>query len=203
MFISKITLNPERPATRKLIAQPRSIHGMVQKAFAEESGRLLWSLDLSRRDPVIYLLSPEKPSTEHIVERYGRANDQLGIITKDYSPLLAALEEGKRFHLKTQLNPTVTVAKKRVPVVGQANLIDWFTARSEPNGFRVSSPVKVGSERVMSISKPESNNPLTLAVAEFEAIIEVADVAKFKEALINGVGRGKAYGLGFLMVSKA
>ena len=200
MFISKITLNPERTATRKLISEPRSIHGMIQKSFHEDAERILWSLDTSQRDPVIYVLSPDEPSTEHIVERYGRVNDRKGIITKNYDVLLDALEIGKVFRMKAVLNPTITVAKKRVPIVGYENLCHWLENRSEINGFKIVSSIDISNEKVMDIRKKDTR--ITLNTATFEANIEITDENLFRNVLINGLGRGKAYGLGFVTVSR-
>lgn len=201
MYISRIVLNPERPATRRIVSQPRALHGMVQKSFPENTGRLLWKLDTSARDPQVYLLSQQKPSLEHVVERYGRPNDPNGIVTKEYSPVLNAVEVGGKFKFMVPANPTITIQKKRVPVVGIPKLEEWFNSRSEPHGFILRSGLTITDQKVHTIPKEERT--ITLNSANFSGVLEVTDTDKFRNLLVNGFGRGKAYGMGFLTIMRA
>jgi CRISPR system Cascade subunit CasE len=48
----------------------------------------------------------------------------------------------------------------------------------------------------------ERTNRVTLDVATFEGVLKITDLSAFKRALINGIGRGKAYGCGMLTVAR-
>ena len=41
---------------------------------------------------------------------------------------------------------------------------------------------------------------MTLRKVTYEGILEINDAELFKTALINGIGRGKAYGMGMLTI---
>ena len=43
---------------------------------------------------------------------------------------------------------------------------------------------------------------MLLREATYEGVLTVTDVDKFKELLCNGIGRGKAYGMGLLTVMR-
>ena len=43
---------------------------------------------------------------------------------------------------------------------------------------------------------------MTLLTVTYEGVLEVTDAAAFREALTNGIGRGKAYGMGMMTVMR-
>lgn len=46
------------------------------------------------------------------------------------------------------------------------------------------------------------NRVVTLLSVTFEGLLEVTDEELFKNMLINGIGRGKAYGMGLMTVMR-
>ena len=49
----------------------------------------------------------------------------------------------------------------------------------------------------------ERKNPVTLLAVTYEGVLTVTNAEKFCETLVNGIGRGKAFGMGMLTVVKA
>lgn len=48
----------------------------------------------------------------------------------------------------------------------------------------------------------KDNRVVTLLSVTFEGLLEVTDEELFKNMLINGIGRGKAYGMGLMTVMR-
>lgn len=54
----------------------------------------------------------------------------------------------------------------------------------------------------MILSVLEERIGVTLAVAEYEGVLQITDLEAFKSMLVNGLGRGKAYGCGLLTLAR-
>ena len=53
-----------------------------------------------------------------------------------------------------------------------------------------------------TFSKGPDRRRVTLGCCEYEGVLEVTDADLFRAALTEGIGRGKAYGLGLLTVMR-
>ena len=76
MYFSRMYLNSRRRGTRNLVGNPEVAHAMVMSAFppgdhSSGDGRILWRLDQGRESLALYVVSPTKPSFEHIQEQAG------------------------------------------------------------------------------------------------------------------------------------
>ena len=47
------------------------------------------------------------------------------------------------------------------------------------------------------------NGLVRLSIATFEGVLEVSDPQALRHAVVNGIGRGKAYGCGLLTLARA
>jgi CRISPR system Cascade subunit CasE len=48
----------------------------------------------------------------------------------------------------------------------------------------------------------QRKKPVTLLAVTYEGILKVTDAEKFRQTLTDGIGRGKAFGMGMLTVVK-
>ena len=48
--------------------------------------------------------------------------------------------------------------------------------------------------------KEQGKNKVSIKGVTYEGILKVCDEEKFKELLVAGIGRGKAYGMGLLTI---
>jgi CRISPR system Cascade subunit CasE len=190
MFIHRISLN-ER-------FTPSKIHGKLEAVNPREI-RKLWRIDEIASKQ--YLL---------VVSELARLNaDDLGTIqTKSYSEFLKKINAGQRWHFRLTANPIISRNEKtadgkrkqmRMPLTigGQA---DWLKKRLENNGFSVEKVMIVKNERLEF--RKADRKIVSLSVAEFEGTLEIKDKKAACEALIKGIGHGKAYGCGLLTLAK-
>ena len=71
-YFSKFLINPQRRGARKLLSSPQALHAAVMATnppdIKNEDGRILWRLDITGHQYVLYVLSPEKPDFSALVE---------------------------------------------------------------------------------------------------------------------------------------
>ena len=118
-----------------------------------------------------------------------------------------------RFRLRA--NPCVTRNSKRLGLLQAEEQEAWIERKGrESCGFSLprSAPFGPNAEQVghwdVSISQARrlrgmqrSGNSVTVYSVLYDGILTVSDPVKFKHALENGVGHGKALGLGLLSVA--
>lgn len=152
-------------------------------------------------------------------------------VTRPYGPLLSRLAAGQVWAFRLAANPThigrtPEGRKKRFAHVTVAQQVEWLLSRSSSYGFTVaeearpssqasgdgpmpqSSPktedrpaVEVVSRSDLRFSRTGSAKPVSLRRAVFEGILAVTDPGALGSALVNGIGRAKAYGCGLMTLA--
>lgn len=221
MYMSRCEINPKRRGARKLLGSPQAMHAAVMSCFprsqADQIGRVLWRQDEVGDSTFILVTSMLKPDFSVIEEQAGW-RDASTTQYKDYGAFLGAIQTGTQYRFRLTANPTRSIRQnearsKRVPHVGRANQERWLLEKSESNGFNIPKAVENLSDQpvgrafslVSSTSLRFQRNStqgrnVTLRVVSFEGVLEVVDEDKFRTALVNGIGSGKAYGCGLLTV---
>jgi CRISPR system Cascade subunit CasE len=81
--------------------------------------------------------------------------------------------------------------------------MDWLEKKAVQNGFKIfNEETKVVNTEWKIFQKRVENRNVKIKQATFEGILIVTDSDLFKKALINGIGREKAYGMGLLTLIK-
>lgn len=77
--------------------------------------------------------------------------------------------------------------------------LNWWTKHTPKLGFRVLSATASPGK----VKFAGSRTTITLAVATFTGFLEITDATIFEATFRNGIGRGRAYGLGMLSLFPA
>ncbi len=145
------------------------------------------------------VLSKDKPDFTSFCKQFSQSEDAWE--TKSYDKLLDSLSDGSTWKFRLTANPTVS--KSHQGNNGQGKIIacnsieeqkEWLLRKADKHGFQVN-----GFNITQSIWKKFENQVSFLSVT-YEGILTIENVALFREALINGIGRGKAYGMGLLTI---
>jgi CRISPR system Cascade subunit CasE len=89
---------------------------------------------------------------------------------------------------------------KRVPVPTN-RLLEWLTGRAEKSGFSIETKSVDVSPGYIYINKARSGDGLRLRSVRYDGVLVVTDPAHFREAMLQGIGPGKAFGFGLLSVA--
>jgi CRISPR system Cascade subunit CasE len=149
---------------------------------------------------------------------------------KHVAPAYDGLQAGQQLRFRLRANPTRRVSKwaakpdsdrgeqeanvgKRVEIRHEADRIAWLERRGRAfDGFELirvrahpgHSDDTVAATRVDPgaplISRPRR---LTLGAALFEGVLRITDAERFRHAVAEGIGPGKAFGCGLLSVAPA
>lgn len=216
-YLSRIDLNARKRGARKLLSSPQAMHAAVESslpASARDAGRrFLWRVDSNGLRHDLYVLSPASPDFSHLIEQAGwQRNGTADWVTKSYDPMLAQLDSGQLWAFRLAANPThigrtSDGKKKRFAHVTAAQQVDWLLSRATSNGFSIpiepaSGPaVEVVERADLHFARGHQQQRVTLRKAVFEGVLQVQDPTLLSRALVEGIGRAKAYGCGLLTLA--
>lgn len=208
MYLTRMELDTEKRNTMKAMISPNLFHGAVEAAFPGKRTRKLWRIDKIRNHCYMLLLSDREPLLDQAVKQFGIKGSMWE--TKNYDSLLDHIEQGTKWQFRLTANPTRCVKNEtgKRGVVRAHNTPyfqkKWLMDRCKKWGFSVAEEDFVIREaRWQKFYKGEIRNyPITILSVTFEGILTISDSEIFKKTLTEGVGRGKAYGMGLLTVIK-
>lgn len=191
---------------------------------------VLFRLDTTPRADILHLLlqSRFKPAWATLPHDYllDTRGEPANPDTKPVDAAYASLREGMALAFRLRANPTRKIDTKtgpdgrrrngkRVDLRGEEDQIQWIRHRAEQGGFRllsVRASAQVLDLRTIPSGKiigyktdnGAGDGPrLTFASVLFEGQLQVTDVEKFRQALEQGIGPGKAFGFGLLSLAPA
>ena len=205
MYLSRVELDPIRRSTMTALAAPQKFHGAVESAFSGERRRRLWRLDRLGEKLYLLLLSEEMPDLSGVVEQFGTG---AAPESRNYDPLLARITPGSRWQFRLAANPTKSCKDAQRPAARGTVAAhcttqyqkQWLLDRAAKHGFAVSEGSFAVTRKQTYHFKKNGTRPVTLLAVTYEGILQVTDPEAFKALLCEGVGRGKAYGLGLMTI---
>lgn len=160
-YLSKIRINPMRNTGRAMLANPHTVHAMIQQGIAVQpvTERTLWRWDPTNpHQPHLLVLTETRPDWTHITEQAGWTHaDGEHFTIRNYQPLFAHLAIGRQFAFKLTANPVqntnnpvkpssaqteriATEPKKRGQRLGHrtaAHQLTWLLKQQERHGFTI------------------------------------------------------------------
>ena len=216
MYLSRVQVDRNNRQKTQDLTQLGAYHNWVEQSFPDEIAserrlRHLWRLDRLGSREFLLVLSDEKPDLKKL-SRYGVDGSAA---TKDYEPLLNSVKEGQHLRFRLTANPTYTVMKdgdKRGKVYSHVTVTqqgEWLASHAEPAGFALEQVATddgtvrdnfdvVGRDR--PVMQHQYSRAVHLSRVSFEGVLVVKDLSLFKETLVKGIGREKAYGMGLLTI---
>lgn len=202
MYLSRVEIDVNNRQKIRDLTHLGAYHNWVEMSFPKEFEkgerlRHLWRLDHLYGRDYLLVLSSDKPDLNRL-ERYGIYGTGQ---TKDYVPFLNELSTNKKYRFRLTANPTRKNVHdgKVYPHVTIEQQKKWLLDKAETSGFSLSDvDFDVVSRDHATLYKGRKR--IRLSRVSFEGVLEISDLNKFKETLIHGIGREKAYGMGLLTV---
>ncbi len=154
-----------------------------------------------------------------------RGNPTWRVIDAEYQQI----KQGTRLFFRLRANPikrvstnnrdderTIKWHTKRIELRTDQERITWLERRGEQHGFRLVYPhdtpslpdVRMvphaalhGWQKIVVNGEQHTRN-LTFGAVTFEGLLDVTDVGLFRQALVEGIGKARAYGFGLLSVAQ-
>ena len=194
MYLSRVELDPTRRSTMAALAAPQKLHGAVESAFKGERLYLL-------------LLSEDVPELSGVVEQFGTG---AAAETRSYDSLLQRVEPGSSWQFRLTANPTKCCKDPKAPaergtVAAHCSTKyqkQWLLDRAAKHGFALREEEFTVTRVQWQHFAKHGIRPVTLLAVTYEGILRVTDPEQFRALLCQGMGRGKAYGLGLMTVMR-
>lgn len=217
-YLSRMHLNGQRRGTAKFLANPKTMHAAIESCFPqhdlESNPRTLWRLERSGGKITLWLVSDRKPSFEVIQEQAGWS-EYPSWETRDYTLLLDRLTTGQQYQFRLTANPVIARRKpkqpgnkkakqERIPLVKKDQQIQWLLDRASQSGFAASldaQPTFMVTESKQYRFAHENTRGVTLLKCQFDGMLTITDPGLLRDALTQGIGKAKAYGLGLLTLA--
>jgi CRISPR system Cascade subunit CasE len=204
MYLTRIELDLSKRKTLKVFSAPNLLHGAIENSFKGDRKRNLWRIDKLHDSQYLLIVSNDIPDTDLLVDQFGVLNTAE---TRDYQKLLDRITVGDIWNFKLVANPTNSIKTeensrgKVVAHIGVHHQKEWLVQKSAKNGFYVDlEDFQVTGSQWYSFKKKEKGARITMLAVTYIGTLKVTDAELFKNALINGIGREKAYGMGLLTI---
>lgn len=220
MYMSCIELDLSHRKTLETVVSPYRTHAAIEGAFGSEAiredstCRILWRIDDAKASNFarLYIVSPEALEASKAAEHFGVAESSAA--SKDYLPFAKRIKQGDVWRFRLKANPVrrVLVDKGRRSNAGVVGTIQghvtvpqqlaWLESHAEPNGFELVNGISdvTVSHRSREVFN-RSDAKVTLVTAQFDGVLRVGDVDRFRHALGFGIGRAKGFGCGLLTIA--
>lgn len=151
------------------------------------------------------ILSADMPDLRSLTAQFGTGQPPE---VKDYAPLLNRILPGSTWQFRLTANPTKSCPGPAHPGRGIVHAHcsveyqkQWLLDRAEKHGFRLEPDgFTVVDTHWLQFHKGASRQTVSIRSVTYEGALAVTDAELFKKLLTEGIGRGKAYGLGLMTV---
>lgn len=199
----------------------------ASKSFRKEYN-ILFRLDIDERRGTISLLvqSTERPDWSFLPKDYLCDDTEEPPACKPVQDSFENIKDGTKLIFRLQANPTKRIGKsdlrardkfkpsannkkrRRVELRSDEERINWLRRKGSLVGFALENvKIKPNIKNVASVRQEKTkvrkngDRIITYGLVVFEGVLTVKDADKFRDALVKGIGQGKAYGFGLLSVA--
>lgn len=173
----------------------------IRSGSGRGSSGILWVLDKRRGAFQITALSDRHPH---------RTIEAVAGVSVRTTELKESFLEQDDYAFKTVVNPVRAVkaggqrdsaARGRIcPIRGREEIEKWFLKLAEVHGFSVNQDSLEIGRIIVDEFKGKAGNHITIQKASISGICHVEDRERFQQAVLGGIGRGRAFGCGLLRV---
>lgn len=212
MYLSRVFLASRTRNTMLALAFPNRFHGAIEECFHRSDTRKLWRIDNLQNNLCMLILSEEKPDLSFICAQFSESKDSWE--SRDYSHFLDKLQNNTIWRFRLTANPThsepsklKSEADKRLRGKVFAHITvdsqkQWLYKHASQHGFELfENEFTVVGTKWQHFQKGSGRSVKILSVT-YEGILHIVDVNLFRDALLKGIGRGKAYGMGLLTIMR-
>lgn len=208
MYLTRIALDIRQRETIRALSAVNLLHGAIEFAFQDKS-RHLWRIDELDGVTWLMILSETIPKLSGLQAQFGYSERPAE--TRSCDMLFQRIVNGSRWRFRLVANPTRSVPSKtpgqRGKVVAEGAVPaqrEWLQRHAASHGFSL-KPGEFDitrSEWKQFRKGTDRYRRVTLLQVTYEGLLEVTDAVRFLETLKQGLGRGKAYGLGMITVMR-
>jgi CRISPR system Cascade subunit CasE len=202
MYLSKIELNLKNKMVRLDLSNCIQMHKRIMSVFehieeneARKKMKILYRIiQNNNKNPEILIQSKIKPDLKYLKE-----TDYLTRFeTKNIDKIENSINEGTVLGFNIFSSPVKQNSGKRFFLKEEEEQNEWLKRKMLENGAKVISIINEKGEKVNGYKKGQYK--ITNIGVRFRGILKVIDKEKFLNSYKNGLGPGKSYGLGMILL---
>ncbi|ASO21626.1 CRISPR system Cascade subunit CasE [Actinoalloteichus hoggarensis] len=211
LWLTQIKPDMRLRQARRDLASAVGMHHRLLSLFPDDLGDdprrhlgVLFRVETSATGAEILLQSQVPPDLHALPEHYGSAT------TRNLDPLVEGLRPGRAVHYRIagnairRLGKTTRAARNLTAVLPLhgAEAEEWWHRHAEASGLQVQTVLTtpLGSARG---ERADSADKIRHARTLFDGRALITDADLLRRRLLDGIGRGKAYGCGLLTLAPA
>ena len=206
MYLSAFTLDIHSHAVQQCFANSHDMHRTIMSGFGQFNGEnprqtaaVLYRLDTTGREIKLYVTSSDEPVWGDI-ERQGFHK----VGTKNITEAQKGIVKGGEYVFDLLASPSKKEGRegknsRRVPLNTLKERTDWLHSKAEQNGFAIQWVREDGNIRV-SVKKEKGAENTYHRGVRFRGRLTVLNEGLVQSAFEKGIGPGKPYGFGLLML---
>ena len=227
IFLSQLILDPRSVEVQRCIADCHRLHQFLMRGFPavmsdnpRDALEVLFRPELDLRTGAITALVQSIVEPDWGLLASGPSAPIARSSVKPIDQVLAAITAGDRLRFRLRANPTKRLAHfepdgslarrpdgrnkpgPRVPLITEEDQLAWLERKLDAAGGALrqatARPDRFGGRR--QTGRKPGIGTITLDAVVYEGVLTVADPERFRDALVTGVGPGKAYGFGLLSI---
>lgn len=203
MILSKFNIDIRNYKGRQCMADCQKMHRSIMRMFhcSRQEGNVLYRFHSPQK--AVYILSEREPDLMDIPE------GMIFCSKKDMGAWEAKIEEGQCFRFDLLAAPMKKVAEEGVKHSRRRFLrtlqerLDWLARKAEQSGFSLIQVQENTDVSIYGAHAEDAGGKFYSHAVSYQGILKVQDREKFYMAWKKGIGAGKAYGQGMLLLVTA
>ena len=201
MYLSKIDMDRSCRSIRSAMVDCQKMHRLLMGLFdmPRQKAQVLYRIKEQGMRIAVYLYSAVPVIEERLVPGMTLAGQ------RNVSSWLDSMKNGRfqRFDL-------LVMPSKKVPGAGknsqrrvlrtQEERTAWLRRKAEQSGFEICAMVEQGNTSFYG-EHPNADGVMRWDSYHYTGILRIMDQTAFQHAVENGIGPGKAYGMGMLLLA--
>lgn len=202
MNLTKITLPLANRSIQRALRDCQQMHRLIMGLFDTDraSADVLYRL---RSDPgaiSVYIYSSSPVKRDRLVQGMKFAGE------RDMGSWLESLSDGQIWNFDLLAWPSKKVAidgarnsRRRILRTAEERA-GWLQHKAMQNGFDIMTVIELESFQQAGCHAAGNGGRLYVDSYHYQGTLQVTDAALFRKAVCSGLGPGKAYGLGMLLL---
>ncbi len=198
MYLSKFEINRDHPSARQALCNVQDFHRNLMARFdttRQQSG-VLYRMDLSKKCPVVYVLSKVPPKDM-------ARKDMKLVGVQQIDSMLQNITKNQRFSFDVCAIPSKKVQRegkknsRRITLHSENERLEWMQKKARQGGFQITTIQEINA--VNSFGS-HGNSSMQLCGYHYQGQLIVEEPEKFRQTYCEGIGPDKAYGFGMLLL---
>lgn len=204
MYLSKIEMSLSEPSVRAALRDAQKMHRLVSGFFQlpRQEAEFVYRVQTKGHTVALYSYAAQP------IDRGSLLPGTLLAGERELDSWLSSMEAGQRWGFDL-----LTMPFKKVPDGGSRNSrrrvlrtqeerLKWLSRKAEQNGFTILTVQELPGEKASALHPEEKGGRLYLDVYQYTGTLQIQDAELFRKAVCSGIGPGKAYGLGMLLLRR-